>query len=353
MANIIKPFASLLDARNSIFLAGPCPRLDYSDDWRFQAFEILDRLGFSGAVMNPTNAEYGHLLSKVGEDAVRSRQVAWENAALHTASAIVFWVPRNEKFPALTTNFEFGEWYKEPHVFVGWPDGAEHNEYMQIKLTNCGKSRHCTLESLLAAAVLSLNAPKNVWFTSDTHFRQKRTLDLSRRPFLNVDEMDMEIVSNWNKRVTMNDIVVHGGDFMDPVFVDSKLAEYLGNLNFKKLHWVLGNWDRGCLDKIQKAVLESGRDIEIHESQYSFTDNGRRYVVVHEPNDFPIDAGKDDIVLFGHIHGRDFAKRNGFDIGTDYHGFAPINMEQLRWFTTAMSYWDGNVFSDRANAVRA
>lgn len=26
---------------NSIFLAGPCPRVDYSQDWRFETFEVL------------------------------------------------------------------------------------------------------------------------------------------------------------------------------------------------------------------------------------------------------------------------------------------------------------------------
>ena len=32
---------------NSIFLAGPCPRHNYEDDWRFEAFDILDELGFT------------------------------------------------------------------------------------------------------------------------------------------------------------------------------------------------------------------------------------------------------------------------------------------------------------------
>lgn len=26
---------------NSIFLAGSCPRVDYSKDWRFETFEVL------------------------------------------------------------------------------------------------------------------------------------------------------------------------------------------------------------------------------------------------------------------------------------------------------------------------
>lgn len=360
MANILKPFNPetgefnrLENVRNSIFLAGPCPREDFSDDWRLEAFATLDRLGFEGVAITPTNENYGKMMSdfSMSDGEALAKQTRWESDAMHLASAIVMWIPRSPEHPARTTNIEFGEWYREPRVFVGWPDGAEHNEYIQVKLMDSGKSRHCTLESLLAAAVLSLNAPKNAWFTSDTHFCQKRTLDLSRRPFLNVHGMDMAIMSNWNKRVTMNDIVMHAGDFMDPAALDERLVPYLENLNFGKLHWVLGNWDREHAEKIYRAVLESGRDVELHDGQYSFEDNGKRFVVVHEPNDFPIAAGADDIVLFGHIHGRAFAKRNGFDIGTDYHRYAPVDLKTVRWFVGAMDHWDENVFSDRANTV--
>lgn len=53
---------------------------------------------------------------------------------MHTASAIVFWIPRDEDHPARTTNIEFGEWYKKPGTFFGWPDYAEHNDYLEVKL---------------------------------------------------------------------------------------------------------------------------------------------------------------------------------------------------------------------------
>ena len=51
--NIVQPFDArsgrfnvLEDCCNSIFLAGPCPREDFSDDWRFEAFDILEKHGF-------------------------------------------------------------------------------------------------------------------------------------------------------------------------------------------------------------------------------------------------------------------------------------------------------------------
>lgn len=361
--NIVQPFDArsgrfnvLEDCCNSIFLAGPCPREDFSDDWRREAFSVLDQLGFGGTVITPTNQYFRQMTTEFGftQERAREKQVAWERAAMHIASAIVFWIPRDDAHPARTTNYEFGEWYKKPNVFVGWPDGAEHNEYMAYKLKEQKKTYFRALDGVLSAAVDALGKNTGPWFTSDTHFCQQRTLELSRRPFVDVQAMDYEMISNWNKRVTMNDTVVHAGDFMDPTALDGKLAAYLGNLNFKTMKWVLGNWDRDHVNKIYKAIVESGRDVEIFEGQYSFTDNGKRYVVVHEPNDFPIDAGPDDIVLFGHIHGRSFAKRNGFDLGIDYHGYSPINLEQVRWFAiNGMPHWDENVFSERANTVRA
>lgn len=347
-------FNTLYGCRNAIFLAGPCPRSDFGADWRYDAFSVLEQMGFDGTAITPTNPNFGRMTAEFGftQEQAREGQVAWERAAMHVASAIVFWVPRSAAFPARTTNYEFGEWYRKPRVFVGWPDGAEHNEYMACKLKEQKKTYFRTLDGVLAAAVDALSENAGPWFTSDTHFSQQRTLELSRRPFVDVRSMDYEMVSNWNKRVAPGDLVVHAGDFMDPDAVRAgKLALYLSSLNFGEMHWVLGNYDRKCRDEIEAAVIESGRDVTLHDGQFSFEDGGRRFVVVHEPNDFPIDAGPGDVVLFGHIHGRDFAKRNGFDLGIDYHQYSPISAEQVKWFANAMKYWDKNVYSDACSVV--
>ena len=346
-------FNTLYGCSNAIFLAGPCPRKDFSGDWRNEAFTILRGLGFTGTVFTPTNPYFAEMVDRYGftPESARAKQVAWERAAMHAASAIVFWVPRSGEFPARTTNYEFGEWYKKPNVFVGWPEGAEHNEYMELKLREQKKTRMSSLEEVLAAAVDALRREGTMFFTSDTHFSQQRTLELSRRPFVDTTAMDYEMISNWNKKVTMQDVVVHAGDFMDPDKVADMLKLFLSMLNFETLHWVLGNYDRAIADKIRQIAALAGRDVVLHDKDYRFSAGGRSYVVVHEPNDFEIDAEPGDIVLFGHIHGRDFAKRNGFDLGTDYHGYSPISLAQVEWFANAMQYWDKNVFSDRANVV--
>ena len=60
----------------------------------------------------------------------------------------------------------------------------------------------------------------NYLFTSDTHFSQQRALELSRRPFSNLEEMDGVILENINDKVRelykINNelpILIHLGDF--------------------------------------------------------------------------------------------------------------------------------------------
>ncbi len=334
------------DMNNSIFLAGPCPRKDYSDDWRNEAFRILDELGFDGNVITPTNDRFQELRDNYGNDAL-VQQTRWEYEAMKKASAIVFWVDRHidRGFPAFTTNIEFGDWYDREGTYFGFPDGADKNEYLKVRLDMVGKPYYTELKDVLKAAVDALNRPGQRFFTSDTHFSQERTRELSRRPFPNLYEMDLEMISNWNKAVTMNDTVFHAGDFGDI----ETMRDILSCLNYKTLVLVLGNYDRKIVSEIENELSMLGRDVVI-SSVESFEEDSKTYYVVHEPDEGTyVPEYPEGIVLYGHIHGRSFAKRNGFDLATDYHRYTPISMEQVKWFANAIQYWDHNVFCDKAS----
>lgn len=354
--NLISPcneqgiYNKLDNLHNSIFLAGPCPRENYDDDWRFDAYKILNEMGYNGTVITPTNPNFNAAIASYGAEAI-ARQTEWEREAMYKCSALVFWIARTKDKPARTTNIEFGEWYKKEGVYVGWPEDAIHNEYLGVKLSEQKKGRYDNLAYMLADIIEKINSPYDsntkVYFTSDTHFSQARTLELSRRPFADVTEMDLVMMSNWNKRVTDNDIVYHAGDFIDPAKIN-ELGKLLNNLNFKELHWVLGNYDRPVLNNIINVIKDSPRKIYLNFQEH-IEYNNKKYVVVHEPNDTKIFTDDDEIVLFGHIHGRAFAKKDGFDLGTDYHNYTPISLEQVEWFRNAMQYWDENVSSSCCN----
>ena len=52
-----------------------------------------------------------------------------------------------------------------------------------------------------------------VLFTADTHFGDHRVLNISKRPFGSVDEMDAVMMQRWNAVVEAEDEVWHLGDF--------------------------------------------------------------------------------------------------------------------------------------------
>lgn len=332
---------------NSIFLAGPCPRTDYTDDWRFEAFDYLKKIGFTGTVITPTNDQY-HTIEFDGSKLMG--QTKWEYETMKRCSALVIWIPRSETRPARTTNIEFGDWYDKTGVYCGFPPDGIHNEYLMKRLEMKNIKYWTNLHELLDQVVADLQKqPTKLFFTADTHFSQQRTLDLSQRPFINLFEMDLEMISNWNKTVRMSDIVYHAGDFGDL----STMKEILSTLNYKELIWVLGNYDRKVKSEIETIIAElPERKITLIDGIYSFIDNNVKYYVMHEPsndsniNDYTLNY-PNEIGLYGHIHGRAFAKTNGFDLATDYHNYTPISFDKVKWFANAIQYWDNNVIENK------
>jgi hypothetical protein len=112
----------------SIFLAGPTPRDKDVLSWRPEAIKILEELGFDGTVYVPEREFDDRSFDYL-------KQYWWEREALHNASAIVFWIPRNVKtMPAFTTNAEYGKYtaINIDKVVYGRPDNSEKNGYFDL-----------------------------------------------------------------------------------------------------------------------------------------------------------------------------------------------------------------------------
>lgn len=177
-----------------------------------------------------------------------------------------------------------------------------------------------------------------IWFTSDTHFNQKRTLDLSKRPFANVTEMNRVLVTNWNETVKSDDIVYHLGDFGD-----YKFREYLnGNIILIK-----GNYERN--DKEEFKMTEHYFN-QCYEIMYSVCIPNKESVyflnMTHEPNRLKIFSIDDNhINLFGHVHKLCMIKSYGINVGVDCHNFKPIDLETVLFYHNGIfNYYDKDVF---------
>ena len=326
---------SLDDIKNAIFLAGPCPRKNYDveDKWRKEAIDILKEIGFEGCVLNPTNKNYPKMKDI-------TKQTEWEEEAMKKASAIVFWLPRSEEHPGFTSNIEIGYWVDKPGVYIGFPDedkDKNSNPYIEVKAKQNKKKIYKTLKDMILDVTYDLDQDDQIWFTSDTHFGAERTLELSRRPFNTVREMDLEMISNWNKRIHPNDTVYHLGDFGN--------YDVLKCLN-GKIKIIKGNYEKDKKDVPPKDFKDLYENDEI--TLKSPKDNFE-YTLRHEPLEpkGTKEENKDKFFLFGHIHGRTMYKRNGLDVGIDAYNYKPINMEEVDWRRIAITkYVDENVFTD-------
>ena len=330
---VLSPKDELKNFQSGLFLAGPATRTTSPIGWREEFIKVLECQGFTGTVLNPENPEYGTM----GKE-VYSIQTEWEQKGIKLSSYLVFWIPRSEQHLGLTTNIELGEWLEHPRTFIGWPPGSIKNEYIAERCRKIGKKIYSTMEEMVADIQIEQNKPPQIFCTSDTHFGAERTLHLSARPFRSVEEMDLKMISNWNKKVREKDVVFHLGDFGD--------WEIFPVLNCQKMYLVLGNYERkegGIPNCHLIQILPNGKKVKLGEFEYR---------LVHEPlHGSEFSGSKDDFYLYGHIHRLQTIKRNGVNVGTDAHRWEPVSLKEIEFLRGGIEkHFDENVFCERVEA---
>ena len=136
-------------------------------------------------------------------------------------------------------------------------------------------------------------------YISDTHFGHKNCISFDNRPFSDVDEMDSELITRWNNKVTNDDEVYILGDFA----VNNKRDEvwYLEQLNGHK-HLVIGNHDDRLLKNADAMKYFESVDKIMGIRDYV---NGKKMVVVlcHFPMVEWYRSRHGAWHVFEHIHG--------------------------------------------------
>lgn len=122
----------------TIFLAGPCPRHDYSDDWRNKFIQDIRDTGLTGTTfITPTNDMYDE--TNLNE---LELQTDWELESMENSEIIVFNLDKSPEHPGFTTNIEVGYWLrdKEKCLVFYCPEGNTYgsNRYLKIKAEQAG-----------------------------------------------------------------------------------------------------------------------------------------------------------------------------------------------------------------------
>lgn len=173
----------------------------------------------------------------------------------------------------------------------------------------------------------------NLFFTSDTHFGHKNIINLCNRPFENVEDMNNQLILNWNSVVPKDGIVYHLGDF---AFGSSNLwNSMLDQLN-GEIHLIIGNHD---VKNLRKSYIERFASVNVQETLQ--IDDLCIYL-----NHYPFlcfgGAYTDNVwQLFGHVHsgpnntGKDAERmqylfKRQYDVGVDNNNYFPISFNELK-----------------------
>lgn len=156
-----------------------------------------------------------------------------------------------------------------------------------------------------------------VFFTADTHFGDHRTINIQRRPFATVAEMNATLEANWNAVIGPDDEVWHLGDVARS---PADIAALLERLNGRK-HLIRGNNDPDAT-----AVATGWTRV----AEYAeIVVEGRKLVLCHYPFRSWNGQHRGAINLHGHSHGRLKPLLRQFDVGVDPNGFSPVTLAQL------------------------
>lgn len=157
-----------------------------------------------------------------------------------------------------------------------------------------------------------------VFFTADTHFGHRGSIDHSGRPFRDVKEMDRLMIDAWNATVGPRDTIYHLGDFAYKASPE-RCAEIFAKLNGRKV-LIKGNHDH-------RRTLVLPWD-SIHE-RLKVHLGGHRIILDHYPMRSWDGAYHGSLHLHGHVHGAFSGTSQSCDAGVDVWGYRPTSLEEI------------------------
>lgn len=161
----------------------------------------------------------------------------------------------------------------------------------------------------------------STYFIADTHFGDEKIMRYENRPFESANQMDEQLIENWNSLIKSEDTVYHLGDFSS--YDINKNAEILSRLNGRKI-LVMGNHDRHIT---AKQWRESGFD-ECYELPVVYEGY---FILSHEP--MYVNVNMPYANVFGHVHGtkayKDFSSQS-YCVSVERTDFTPVIFDIIK-----------------------
>lgn len=132
----------------------------------------------------------------------------------------------------------------------------------------------------------------NTFVCADLHFFHKNIIRYENRPFADVEDMNRQLIQNWNRVVKKEDIVYVLGDVS---FAGSKpTRDVITQLNGRKM-LIMGNHDRS-------RSPAKWRDLGFEWVSPHPVLIGEFVILMHEPPTY-FNAATPYFYIYGHVHG--------------------------------------------------
>ncbi len=158
----------------------------------------------------------------------------------------------------------------------------------------------------------------SIFFIADTHFSEENIMRYENRPFTNVENMNEELITNWNKLVGKEDEIYVLGDFS----ASGKEKEILNRLNGIK-YLVKGNHDTQSNEYYRQAGFEEVYDCPIIVEGF--------WILSHEP--LYVNENMPYANLFGHVHNsplfKDYSKQH-VCVSVERIEYTPTSFEEIK-----------------------
>lgn len=170
-----------------------------------------------------------------------------------------------------------------------------------------------------------------LYFTSDLHFGHAKIIKACNRPFTSVEDMNEQLISNWNDTVDDHDDIYILGDFALRLSIE-QLHAFFERLKGHK-HLIFGNHDHEITRHRYyfRDILDS-----MHSLSTIRIRGDRRLVMCHYPLMFWCGDYEDRFIhLYGHIHNNaqdnQWAShlRNAYNVGVDVNNYRPISLDEI------------------------
>lgn len=189
---------------------------------------------------------------------------------------------------------------------------------------------------------------RNLWFTSDHHFRHCNILQFTDRPYDTIEDMEKDYIKKWNKRIKPNDLVYICGDH---IWNSVKKPAYLklnNKLNGNKV-LVIGNHDDvkelqamnlGYICAVREARIRLG-NVTVRLSHYPYAFGfwknlgcklkalvtTFKWIKVKHQAKRPQNDGS--WLLHGHTHSKNKVNGNMIHIGVDSWNGMPVSGNEI------------------------